>query len=366
MRSLQKIGTVVCASIIPVSAVQSFPSSAFGISAIRKTRASVSAVDEKAVTFDYDSFAEGRYFKEGKVAAVTPSYLDVDQDSEFSINDCVLTARYCTEDRAAVMKRKPDINGNGNTDTEDLRYMIRFAALCEQDIKPVTDIVCIPWPVTGTETGTATTATTTLAVKNTTPTTAKQTTAKSTTAVKPSTTPNTTAISAATTTVTTNPDIPDWRSVTNPDGAIISRNEYNTLCEFSLYNGIQKFDIVWTGGSEYINNSVIVLTDSIANELLAGGAFRLTTGTEFYNNNKALFDADEEYTFDDVRNVKQSEYVLWRVVDAAYLEQYPDINCGRLWRFEVDGEPQDIYFTHQVYFPNYPSWLLPQWALIPK
>lgn len=358
MRSLQKIGTVVCASIIAVSAVQSFPSSAFGISAIRKTRASVSAVDEKAVTFDYDSFAEGRYFKEGKVAAVTSSYLDVNQDSEFSINDCVLTARYCTEDRTAVMKTIPDINGDGNTDSDDLRYMIRFAALCKQDIKLVTDIVCIPWTDSGDETGTATTAATIVTVRNTTPTTAKQTTVKSTAAVKQVTTKKaTTAVSAVTTTVTTSPDIPEWRSVTDPNGAIINRNEYNTLCEYALDNGIQKFDIVWTERKP-IYNSIVVIGNITGDFILADGAFWLTKGEDFYNKNKALFDADEEYTFDDERDVKLSKYILWRVVDDEYLDQYPD---HILWWFEVDGEVQNVFFVPWPYVEQFP-----EWALIPK
>ncbi len=146
--------------------------------------------------------------------------------------------------------------------------------------------------------------------------------------------------------------------MTAPGGGIIQRSEYDTLVNYALDNDIRKFDIVWTS-KQPIVDSIVVLNESTTNFVMAGGAFCVSTGKDFYDNNEAFFEADDEYTFDDKRGIQQMPYVLWRRVDDNYLEQYPD---HELWWFEVDGQVQDIFFF------IWPSGIeeFPQFALIPK
>ena len=94
------------------------------------------------------------------------------------------------------------------------------------------------------------------------------------------------------------------------------------------------------------------------NTILAGDAFQITPGPEFYENNKNLFEADEYYEEDDKYYINNSNYVIWRTCDEEYLNKYPD---NMLWYFEIDGVEADIRF---IVWPEIEQFA--EWALIPK
>jgi hypothetical protein len=129
------------------------------------------------------------------------------------------------------------------------------------------------------------------------------------------------------------------------------------LVNYATSNGIEEFDIVWTN-HQVIDNSIFVLGNSTMNTILAGGAFQITPGAEFYENNRSLFEADEIYDESDEYYITNSNYVIWRICDEDYLNTYPD---NMLWYFEIDGVAANIWF---IVWPEIEQFS--EWALIPK
>ena len=91
---------------------------------------------------------------------------------------------------------------------------------------------------------------------------------------------------------------------------------------------------------------------------MAGGAFWITTGEEFYQIAQSYFEQDPEYDKTTVDYIRKQSYICWRICNDEYFEEYPD---GNFWYFTINGEPSALrfYFWSKYEDPG-------EWALIPK